>query len=47
LYRFTSNHNPSIWNNSDVEEVVLANELSNIKEDVKETVVDDIQSRIS
>ena len=46
LYRFVANHNPSIWNNSDVEEVVLANELNSIKDDVRQTVVDDIETRV-
>lgn len=47
LYRFVANHNPSIWNNSDVEEVVLANELNSVKKDVAQTIVDGIETKIS
>lgn len=46
LYRFITEHPYRSWSALDVEEVALADQLSNIKNDIKETAVDEIQSQI-
>ena len=46
LYRFITEHPYRSWSALDVEEVALADQLSNIKNDIKETAVNEIQSQI-